>query len=207
MKTIDTDTLDAIRELVNIGVGKAAGQLNQMTGSPIRLQIPTITLVPFADILSAEKSILPGDVLSAVTLDFNGTLSGITAVVFPPESAILLVMVLTGEKEESPDLDAMRVEALKEVGNIIINGVMGSIANVLGERLTYSIPCYTEGSFASIAERRSTTAADEWVILARTNFLIEALHIEGDILLILEVGSLDHLVESILRTGNREGAG
>jgi len=203
MKTIDTDTLDAIRELVNIGVGKAAGQLNQMTGSHIRLQIPTITLVPFADILSAEKSILPGDVLSAVTLGFNGTLSGITAVVFPPESAILLVMVLTGEKEESPDLDAMRVEALKEVGNIIINAVMGSVANVLGERLTYSIPSYYEGPFASIAELRTSTAIDEWVILARTNFLIEALHIEGDILLILEVGSLDHLVESILRAYNR----
>jgi chemotaxis protein CheC len=203
MKTVDDETVDAIRELVNIGVGRAAGQLNQMTGSHIRLQIPTIHLVPFADITSTEQKMLSGDVLSAVLLAFRGTFSGITAVVFPHESAASLVMLLTGEKEQSPDLDAMRVEALKEVGNIIINAVMGSIANVLEERLTYSIPSYCEGPFMSVLELQNKTKNDEWVLLARTNFLIESLNIEGDILLILEVGSLDRLVNSIHRAGNR----
>jgi chemotaxis protein CheC len=202
MKTIDTETLDAIRELVNIGVGRAASQLNQMTGSHIVLRIPTVGLVPFSEISSKENRILSGDVLSAVLLDFKGTFSGITAVVFPPESAASLVMLLTGEREQSPELDAMRVEALKEVGNIIINAVMGSIANVLAERLTYSIPSYYEGPFSSVAELQKKNVEDEWVLLARTNFLIQSLSIEGDILLILEVGSLDRLVESIHRASS-----
>jgi chemotaxis protein CheC len=203
MKTIDDETLDAIRELVNIGVGKAASQLNQMTGSHIVLRIPTVGLVPFSEITSTENKILSGDILSAVLLNFKGTFSGITAVVFPPESAASLVMLLTGENEQSPELDAMRVEALKEVGNIIINAVMGSIANVLAERLAYSIPSYYEGPFASVAELQKKSAEDEWVLLARTNFLIESLNIEGNILLILEVGSLDRLVESIRRASNK----
>jgi chemotaxis protein CheC len=200
---MDDETLDAIRELVNIGVGKAAGQLNQMTGSHIRLQIPTVSLLPFTDITSSDHAMLSGEVLSAVLLNFKGTFSGITAVVFPPASAASLVMLLTGEKEQSPELDAMRVEALKEVGNIIINAVMGSIANVLGERLTYSIPSYHEGPFMSVAELQRKTSKDEWVMLARTNFLIESLNIEGDILLILEVGSLDRLVKSIRRVSEK----
>jgi hypothetical protein len=37
------------------------------------------------------------------------------------------------------------------------------------------------------------------VLIARTNFLIESLNIEGDILLILEIGSLENLVLSIQR--------
>jgi chemotaxis protein CheC len=205
MKNIDDDSLDAIRELVNIGVGRAAGQLNQMTGSHIRLQVPTVKILPFADIISTESRVLSGDVLSAVLLNFKGTFSGITAVLFPPTSAASLVMLMTGEKEQSPELDAMRVESLKEVGNIIINAVMGSIANVLSERLTYSIPAYYEGSFMAVTGLQKKTAKDEWVLLARTNFLIESLNIEGNILLILEVDSLIRLIESIQQASYKYG--
>jgi len=203
MKDIDAATIDAIAEIVNIGVGKAAGQLNQMTGSHIRLQIPSINLIPFGEITSSEKNIYPENVLSAVLLGFKGSFSGITAVVFPPESAAALVMLLTGEKEENPDLDPMRIEALKEVGNIIINAVMGSIANVLSEHLTYSIPNYYEGPISEVPELRDKHVKDEWVLMARTNFLIESLNIEGDILLILEIGSLENLVMSIQRAYSR----
>jgi chemotaxis protein CheC len=199
MKEIDEQTIDAIREIVNIGVGRAAGQLQEMTGSHIRLQIPSITIVPFNEITAAGNTLISGETLSAVLLDFRGTFSGISAVVFPPESAAALVMLLTGEHEKSPELDAMRIEALKEVGNIIINAVMGSIANVLSEHLIYSIPTYYEGPITNLARLKRKGVRDECVLLARTSFLVEKLNIEGDILLILEIGSLNALVESIHR--------
>lgn len=199
MNEIDGHTIDAIREIVNIGIGRAAGQLQQMTGSHIHLQIPSIKIVPFDEITEAGNTIISGDTLSAVLLDFKGTFSGMSAMVFPPDSAAALVMLLTGEREKSPELDAMRIEALKEVGNIIINAVMGSIANILSEHLTYSIPAYYEGPMVNLAGLKRKGLRDECVLLARTNFLIEDLNIEGDILLILEIGSLDALVASINR--------
>ncbi|HTY15140.1 MAG TPA: chemotaxis protein CheX [Methanoregulaceae archaeon] len=203
MTAVDAETVDAVTEIVNIGVGKAAGQLNQMTGSHIRLQIPSLSIVPFAKISSSETAIFSGDKLSAVLLNFRGSFSGISAVVFPPESASALVMLLTGEKEDSQDLDPMRIEALKEVGNIIINAMMGSIANVLSEHLEYSIPTYYEGSILETTAIKRKRTGDDWVLIARTNFLIESINIQGDILLLLEVGSLDRLVESIHKTRNR----
>jgi chemotaxis protein CheC len=199
MNEIDEQAIDAIREIVNIGVGRAAGQLQEMTGSHIRLHIPSITIVPFDKITAAGNTLISGDTLSAVLLDFKGTFSGISAVLFPPDSAAALVLLLTGEQEKSPELDAMRIEALKEVGNIIINAVMGSIANVLSEHLTYSIPTYYEGPIVNLARLKSKGGHDECVLLARTNFLVEKLNVEGDILLILEIGSLDALVECINR--------
>ncbi|MEI6841154.1 MAG: chemotaxis protein CheX [Methanomicrobiales archaeon] len=203
MNEIDDQTIDAIREIVNIGIGRAAGQLQQMTGSHIHLQIPSIKIVPFDKITEAGNTIISGDTLSAVLLDFKGTFSGMSAMVFPPDSAAALVMLLTGEQEKSPELDAMRIEALKEVGNIIINAVMGSIANILSEHLTYSIPAYYEGPMVNLAGLKRNGLDDECVLLARTNFLIEDLNIEGDILLILEIGSLDALIESINKVSAR----
>ena len=197
MKGVDAETIDAIKEIVNIGVGRAAGHLNQMTNSHIRLQVPSVELVHLNEITAPDNKLFSEDMLSAVVLNFKGNFSGISAVLIPPKSAISLVMLLTGEVEDSPELDAIRIEALKEVGNIMINAVMGSIANALSEHLVYTIPIYIEGSIAEIMNLKKQGPEGEWVLLVRTNFLIESRNIEGHILFVLEIGSLDRLIESI----------
>jgi len=203
MRGLDEETLDAIREIVNIGVGRAAGQLQEMTGSHIRLRIPDISLLPVSEIRKLEDTYFKANILSAVQLDFKGTFSGVSVVIFPQESAAALVMLLTGENENSPEMDAIRIEALKEVGNIIMNAVMGSIANVLSEQLTYSLPAYYEGPLSGMTWLENKEMIDEYIMLARTNFLLESLNIEGDILLVLEIGSLSRLVESVQMAGSR----
>lgn len=197
---VDDESRDAITELINIGVGKAAGLLNEITGSNIQLRVPEIHLVPFRELADVNKNILGTDTLSTVMQEFQGNFSGVTALVFPPDSALSLVKLLSGDESTGADMDAVQVETLKEVGNIIINAVMGSISNVLSEHLGFSLPVYYEGRLSSIAADRLRGEGDDWVVIARTQFLIESMQIEGTILLVLEVGSLERLVESIRKT-------
>lgn len=192
---IDSDSIDAIRELINIGVGRAAGLLNEMTGTHIHLMVPEVRILRYTDLIR-EKQVLDHDHLSAVTLRFEGSFSGISMLVFPPESAAILITALSGEKIAASDLDALRIETLNEVGNIVNNAVMGSITNVLAERLTYSMPTYHEGSIAEIL-RTGRGEKYEWVILAISQFNLSDLHVVGNILMIFEIGSLDSLVRKL----------
>jgi chemotaxis protein CheC len=194
---IDKESLDAITEIINIGVGRSASLLNQMTNSNIRLRVPKIFVIRFKDLADTSASLFGGDVLSTVMLEFQGNFSGVTAILFPPESAAALVALLSGENDPGAEMDAIRVETLKEVGNIIINSVMGSISNVLSQHLSFTLPVYYEGKLSTITATRHTIEDDDYVIVAHTQFLIESKNIEGKILLLLEVGSLEHLVESI----------
>jgi len=194
---IDKESLDAITEIINIGVGRSASLLNQMTNSNIRLRVPKIFVIRFKDLADTNASLFGGEVLSTVMLEFQGNFSGVTAILFPPESAAALVTLLSGENDPGAEMDAIRVETLKEVGNIIINSVMGSISNVLSQHLSFTLPVYYEGKLSSITATRHTIEDDDYVIVAHTQFLIESRNIEGKILLLLEVGSLEHLVESI----------
>jgi len=73
---------------------------------------------------------------------------------------------------------------------------MGSITNVLGERLVYSMPEFREGSITDIMGEPSPGAYD-WVILAVSQFTIEDLRVVGNILMIFEIGALDRLFEKI----------
>lgn len=197
---VDEDAQDALAELINIGVGRAAGLLNDITGSSIRLSVPEIHLIPYGELAGVNKKILGSDTLSTVMQEFRGQFSGVTALVFPPESALSLVNLLSGENGSTTSMDAVQIETMKEVGNIIINAVMGSISNVLSENLSFSLPVYFEGTLNSLPADRLTRSCDEWVVIAKTQFMIESQKIEGTILLVLEVGSLERLVECIRKT-------
>jgi chemotaxis protein CheC len=189
------DDVDAIRELINIGVGRAAGMLHDITGCAISLKVPSIQIVEFAH-LSERAGGESDPVLSTVSLSFRGPMSGLTALIFPPESAAQLVMLMTRETEESGEMDAIRIETLKEVGNIIINAVMGSIANVLSQHLSYSLPTYQELGMSALAGSIHARV-DDRLVIANAHFRIEDTPIDGNILLILELGSMDALLASI----------
>ena len=193
---LSTRQLDALQELVNIGIGQAAGVLNDMIDSPIRLQIPYLQILTPIDVAEELEQHLNGEQIAAVQLKFTGSFGGIAQLVFPTNSAALLVTMLTGEEAGTHDLDSVKIGTLSEVGNIVINGVMGAISNVLQQRLNYSIPTYSEGTIATLL-KSGGLATDTVVLLAQTSFMIERLHIEGDIILIFNVNSFDTLLTAI----------
>ena len=193
---LSTRQLDALQELVNIGIGQAAGVLNDMIESPIRLQIPYLQILTPIDVEEELEQHLNGEQIAAVQLKFTGSFGGIAQLVFPTNSAALLVTMLTGEEVGTHDLDSVKIGTLSEVGNIVINGVMGAISNVLQQRLNYSIPTYSEGTIANLLISGGL-ATDTVVLLAQTSFMIERLHIEGDIILIFNVNSFDTLLTAI----------
>lgn len=64
-------------------------------------------------------------------MDFSGFFTGMVKLVFFIESVINLVFVFIGEGVESFDLDIFKIGILIEVGNIVINSVMGLMSNML----------------------------------------------------------------------------
>jgi len=187
------DHLDAIKEFINIGVGKAANILNELLDAHISLDVPDLEIVPSAEVVNLVPYY--NEVLSTIQLEFKGNFSGSAALVFPPKSASNLVAALTGEEVGSSDLDMLRAETLTEVGNILINGVMGSISNMLENRLDFIPPRYSEDSLESILSINKDIS--ENVLLIKTRFAVSDHKIEGNIILFFKVGSFDTLIESI----------
>lgn len=193
---IRPEQFDVLKELINIGVARAAGMLNQMLHHPINLEVPQIKLFP-SDMLEKELQKLGRERLATVRMLFKGSFSGTAALVFPTVSASKLVAALSEDDPETSDLDSVRIGALSEVGNIVLNGVMGSIGNVLKEQISYSVPTYVEESIASLVatSRSDPTGA---ILLAETRFSIERLQVGGDIILLFE-SAFDALLATIDR--------
>ncbi|MBT3384466.1 MAG: chemotaxis protein CheC [Prolixibacteraceae bacterium] len=187
--------IDALTEIINIGVGKAAGVLNEMVESPINLNVPYIKILSRED-MKTEVKRFGIENLSAVKMNFKGSLDGTSALVFPTKSASDLVSMLVGEEIESDDLDTVRSGTLAEIGNIVLNGVVGSIGNLLQRQLDYSVPNYVEASMDRLVFS-SQSDANFALLLANTRFNIEKLNISGDIFLVFELASFDILMGAI----------
>ena len=187
---ITNTQLDTLAELINIGVGQAAGVLHEMLDSHVRLQVPSLKIVQSPHSENEIEKFGTGR-LASVKLDFSGSLSGSALLTFPPDSAAKLVKVLTEEGSESSDMDSVRIGVLSEVGNIVINGIMGSIGNLLKIPIEYSIPFYQEGTVGNLIN------SDATLIIAQIRFDLEQLLIHGDIFLIFEVESFNRLKSAI----------
>lgn len=187
---------DLLQELINIGVGKAASMLNKMVNTHIELQVPQISFFRLGELIeNNELSKISG--LSAVVLGFNGPFTGTSALLFPPDSASKLVSIIVGQQDIQADMDSMRIGTLQEVGNIVLNAVMGSIANILKEPLEYSTLDYSEGPLQAILPGYDLVS--DMVLLAHTHFKLEEHSISGDILILFQVGSFDALIKAIDR--------
>ncbi|MBE9009171.1 chemotaxis protein CheC [Pseudanabaenaceae cyanobacterium LEGE 13415] len=197
MSLMTDEQLDALQEFINIGIGRAAGMLNEMVESPIVLSVPVLQVF---DSKSLQQELIKQfncHRLAAVRLNFSGSFSGSAELVFPTESASSLVSLLTGEDSNSPDLDAVKIGTLTEVGNIVINGVLGSISNLLKRQMSYTLPIYFEDTVQQIITSNQSFDRDTVFLLAQARFEIAQLEIVGDIILIFELASFDELLSCI----------
>jgi chemotaxis protein CheC len=186
--------LDAFKELVNIGVGRAASSLNDMLDSHILLEVPEVRMLDYDDMTGVTDN-LEAD-LSCVQLGFYGSFTGVAALVFPPPSAVQLVSALTGEDAAAPGLDGLIAGTLNEVGNIVINCVIGTIGNILERPLDFSLPNYMQGRLGELLKMGDDDQRKK-IILVRTHFTVLEKQLEGNIFLMFEAASFDALLLAI----------
>ena len=192
---LSPEQLDALQELLNIGVGRAAGSLNQMVEKPIRLHIPFIQLGTI-DELAPNVHQIQQSPLSSVQLPFQGTFSGSACLLFPTTSAAALVSALIGTEEDPDTMDSLQEATLTEIGNIVLNGVMGSLANILQNQITYSVPFYQETSLQTLLQPVPSDSSG-LVLWAQTHFTIEEYAITGDIMLMLGITDMGLLINAL----------
>lgn len=188
--------IEALRELINVGVGRGASVLNSMLNSHIHLQVPHIRIITPIELGEQKDKLAFDENLAVVDMKFKGKFSGKSQLVFPAETASILVSTLIGDETEDLDIDGIRAGTLIEIGNVVLNNLLGSISNILQLSFTYSVPSYCEEKADALFSPDAFKQIDV-ILLARTRFVVEKLNIEGDIIIVLDVDAMSELLDSL----------
>ena len=184
--------LDALTELVNIGVSRAASSLRKMVGVQVLLSVPSIEIVP-RDVAAQLIGGREDSQLVAVHQDFEGAFSGQALLIFPEQSSLELVRGVTGGELAEEELADMEEEALAETGNIILNGCLATMANLLQRSLTMSLPEVVRGSGPDLFQARGELSSGSMVLFLYINFSVQDRDIRGYIAMLMDLPSLESL--------------
>lgn len=183
---------DALAEIVNIGVGRAAKNLSVMIKAPVQLSVPRAELLPRVEAAAVLAGLGSTDLVS-VGQEFEGAFSGLALLIFPEANSLELVRAVVGESMELDEIIDLEQEALAEIGNVILNGCLVVVANMLKRGLTMSLPRVTRGSGPRILAADAPSSAGEPVLFLRIDFKVAARNIDGYIALLMDLPSLSSL--------------
>jgi chemotaxis protein CheC len=184
--------LDALTELVNIGVSRAANSLREMVGEQVFLSVPTVRLVARGeaiDILQEREN----KRLVAVHQVFEGDITGRALLIFPETKSLELVRAVTGGELPLEDIIELEQEALAETGNIILNGCLATIANMLQRSLKMSLPEILRGEATDLFNLEPPPHAGDVVMLLYIDFALQNRDIRGYLAMLMDMPSLTAL--------------
>ncbi|PSJ43064.1 chemotaxis protein CheX [Sphingomonas deserti] len=180
---------DALTEVVNIGVSRAAAALRKMVGKQVLLSVPAVEIVTrerAATLLGERES----DELVAVRQSFAGAFSGRAMLIFPEDNSLDLVRAVTGDELSPEEVVEMEEEALSETGNVILNGCLATMANMLKRPLTMSIPVVFRGGGSDLFNPDPEAGEDGLVLFLYINFTVLERNLRGYIAMMMDMPSL-----------------
>jgi chemotaxis protein CheC len=183
---------DALTEIVNIGMGRAAKNLSLLVKEQVQLSIPHTEIMSRAGV-SGILSNRERSGLVAIGQDFQGVFSGQALLIFPEANSLELVRAIVEKNLAIEEIVDLEQEALAEVGNIILNGCLVVIANMLKHGLTMSLPQVIRGDSHRILLGRQDTLPGELVLFLTIDFSVRARNINGYLALLMDLPSLSEL--------------
>ncbi len=199
--TIEADELtdveqDALAEIANLGVSRAANSLRQMVGEQVLLSVPAVRIVTRQ---TASKLVERNSVtkLVAVQQSFDGPFAGRALLIFPESQSLELVRSIVGDEHSLEDVIDLEHEALAETGNIILNGCLATIANLLHRTMRMSLPSVIRGDGAKLFEVNETSSEGQFVLFLYIDFNIKKRNVHGFIALLMDLPSIAALKDIV----------
>lgn len=194
-------TYDILKEIFNIGVGKAANMLSEIVGKKIILDIPNITILESKEDdeeIYKHFSALPQGALMVSSMKFGEKITGEANLLFPANKMRIFINLCIGQpeymNEEDLNFTDMDFDIIREVGNIILNSIIGEIGNTLDISLKYTIPevrLFNKSKF----EIGLKDKEEFCILLLYISFIIDDVKIEGAVIINLTIDSLNELMK------------
>ena len=179
---------DALGEVSNIAMARAANSLRQMVEHEVLLSVPAVES-PGSGTQLVAKPDNPN--LVAVRQDFSGAFAGRALLIFPEANSLELVRAVVGRQLPLEDIVDLEDEALAETGNILLNSWVATIANLLKRGLRMSLPVVVRGDSRHMFETGETP--ERLVLFLHIRFEISKKEIRGYVALLMDIPSMDEL--------------
>ncbi|MFZ4285728.1 chemotaxis protein CheC [Variovorax sp. HJSM1_2] len=195
---IDGLHLDALTEIFNVGAGRAAASLSEIVGEEVKLSVPEVKFYHRNDISAGTLS-LTGARVGAVRQRFSGQLNLDASLMFREERALEIVQDMLHSQMGLEDLVEFEQEAMCELGNIIMNGCMAAISDLLAIPFASTLPEYLVDDAGAVLKTLASSSSQPVILVLHMDLTIEKRAIHGYLVFLLSSDSLNELLDALNR--------
>lgn len=190
---------DALTELINIGYGRAAAALSEMTGYRIMLEVPQLTLLDI-DEVGPRLGWLVGDEVACVSQYFSGSIAGNAMLLLDQSAALTLSQLINDVDSRWEPSTIDHRETIREVGNVVLNACLGMFGNLLKVHVAFTVPRLQLDNVDAVL-RSSTiqTVQLTHALMVKTQFHLRATNLGGYLVIILGLTSLVRVLHELER--------
>lgn len=190
---------DALNELFNIGLHRAAASLSELTGKRVQVDLPRLWVCSIDELKERLMDVVSGD-LATVHQFFGGPVAGDAVLLLEYEKAVMLADLLTGgEVALGGKLDQSAREVIAEIGNVVLSSCLGAFGNVLNLAVSFAVPRIhvesLDGMLRTVVIDRDQGIP--YALVAATRFGLADLEISGYLVVVIGVKSLELVSEAL----------
>ena len=179
---------DALKEMMNIGFGRAAATLSEIMDVNVILSVPITQVVDSAQIAAFIKNQSQISIAySMVEQFFMGKFSGISILLLPEAEGKNLIGLFCPtplEDLRTEELNILTQETIMEIGNILIGACVGMISELMGTKVSFRPPNYVSGEFNHLQIQDHVAEAGTLALVFKTIFHFDQYNIQGNLFLV-----------------------
>ncbi len=195
---INSNVLDVLKEISNIGSGNAITSLAAILGEKINMQVPQVQILQLSEVTNILGS--PENSVCGIYFDIVEGINGNILFIFPLESVCYLVEKLMNRAINNVyELNELELSAVGEIGNILAGSYITALSSLTKIKIMISTPAVTidmAGALLSVPAIPFGEIGDK-VIFIQTNFIEGVHNIDGYFFLIPQMDSLNKLLKAL----------
>lgn len=197
IKNLSEFEYGALKEIGNIGIGNSAISLSRLVNSLVCTRVID-TKFGLIENIPKIAGFSESPVLGTL-MRIKDDLNGYILVFFSKNSAESLYLTLSGEKASRDLTNPINLSLIEEVSHILARTYVTSLAKFLKLNISISAPYVTYDMSDSIFNSAVTEMSyiADFALILDAEFLIKEKKINGNILILLDPESLNHLLEKI----------
>ncbi len=204
MRSFSELELDALTEAFNLSLGEAAATFSAIVREEIDLSVPVVEFVARDELTRRMRDEQPPGSrhLCRINQHFETSGDGFRTdamLLFPEAGSLEVVRRMLGDDTPVQHITELEQDALAEVGNIIINSCMSSLADLFGTEMIGSLPRVQCVEVSHLLDDKSP---DNLILVARIGMRMSAHNLSGFVLFLMDVPAIDHFMRRVCQVFN-----
>lgn len=189
------DHCEALQEITNIGMGRAAFALSRILGTYVKLSMPNIQPVVPDELPGLMTKLIDiNSDITAINQAFFGHWHGEAIVAYNEHGCSELAELMGYPQDLNNDSEA---ELFLDVSNVLVGACLNGIADILSIQLSYSAPAMLAKSIAVKDIFAGTHFQWSQSLLLEVNFGLEGRQFKSHLVIMFAEESLQTLCDDI----------